>query len=121
MNNDKEILDIIGKKFSEEAESASIPESLQKDNVVAMLKASTGKVVNLSAKREIERYTKTINTLRRVITVAAALMIVLVTALLLNVRNNISVFSKGNNSGAESLNLEKIGEYIDLDSFPPVN
>ncbi len=113
MNNDKEILDIIGKKFSEEAESASIPESLQKDNVVAMLKASTGKVVNLSAKREIERYTKTINTLRRVITVAAALMIVLVTALLLNVRNNISVFSKGNNSGAESLNLEKIGEYIE--------
>ena len=113
MNNEKEILGIIADKFSEESQNTSVPESLEKDNVVAMLKASSGKVVNLNAKSEIARYTKTINALRRVIAVAAALMVVLITALLLNTRNNISIFSKGSNSGAEGLNLEKIGEYIE--------
>lgn len=113
MNNEKEILDLISKKFDEEAQNTSVPESLGKDNVVEMLKASSGKVVNLSAKSEIARYTKTINALKRVIAVAAALMVVLITALLLNTRSNISVFSKGNNSGTEGLNLEKIAEYID--------
>ena len=113
MNNEKEMLDLIGRKFSEEAENTQLPGSLEKDNVVAMLKASSGKVVNLNAKSEIARYTKTINALKRVIAVAAALMVVLITALLLNTRNNISIFTKGSNSGAEGLNLEKIGEYIE--------
>ncbi len=113
MNNEKEILGLIADKFGEEAQNASVPESLEKDNVVAMLKASSGKVVNLSAKSEIEKYTRTINALKRVVAVAAALMVVLITALFLNTRNNISVFSKGNNAGTEDLNLEKIGEYIE--------
>ena len=93
MNNEKEILGLIADKFGEEAQNASVPESLEKDNVVAMLKASSGKVVNLSAKSEIEKYTRTINALKRVVAVAAALMVVLITALFLNTRNNISVFS----------------------------
>ena len=119
MDNEKEILDLIGKKFEEEAKRTQVPDARSVENTVAMLKAKAARPAAVkepvslrSAAAEAEKYRRQIAYLKRIIAVAASLLVIVVTALILNTRNNISITGKKNNSGADDITPEKIAEYI---------
>ncbi len=116
-NNEKIILEKINKEFRREVRNTELPRSLSTENITAMLKESgVRQQSNIkempsvsSGRKKAER---SLTAVKSIISVAAALVLVVMTALLYNARREISVLTEQNNLSGEELSPEKIEFHI---------
>ncbi len=115
--NEKDIIKKINKEFRAEAAKTELPRSLRTENIVAMLKENQknekSNIVSLNDISQKRKQTeRAISAVKGFISVAAALVLVVMTALLYNARKEISVLTEKNNLAGNEMSPEKIEYHI---------
>lgn len=94
---EQQLLDMLSKSFSESAEDIKVPQRLEKENIVKMLEESkkdfsdkTGTIIDLDSKRKSKKSSQTA-VIRRSLSVAAMLIVVIGASLVVRMSNETSV------------------------------
>ena len=116
-NREKIILEKINKEFRRESAKTELPQSLSTESITAMLKANQrsekSNIVSLdTVSREKKQTERAMAMVKSIISVAAALVLVVMTALLYNARKEISVLTEQNNLSGGEMSPEKIEYHI---------
>ncbi len=116
-NKEKIILEKINREFRRESAKTELPQSLSTESITAMLKANQrsekSNVVSLdTVSREKKQTERAMAMVKSIISVAAALVLVVMTALLYNARKEISVLTEQNNLSGGEMSPEKIEYHI---------
>ncbi len=116
-NKEKIILESINREFRREALNTELPRSLSTESITAMLKSAQANQVAdirpLSPVDEKRRKTeRAMAAVKSIISVAAAVVLIVMTALLFNARREISVLTRQNNLAGEEMSPEKIEFHI---------